>query len=176
MWNAVESAERRKDAQVAREVVVALPVEINQEQRRELVREFVQDEFTARGMVADVAFHGGASDNPHAHVLLTTRRIGPGGFGKKERAWNDRDLVKTWREEWGAYANRALETAGRPERIDHRSLEAQRDDAIERGDLENAVDLDRVASKLRCHVTYRPLPVSHRPGIIAARAGGFDAD
>lgn len=143
LWNEVEAAERRKDAQVAREVVVALPVELNQQQRRTLVREFVRDEFTARGMVADVAFHGGRSHNPHAHVLLTTRRIGPDGFGKKERAWNDRALMKTWREEWGAYANRELDAAGRPERIDHRTLEAQRDEAIELGDLENAIDLDR---------------------------------
>lgn len=112
-------------------------------QRRTLVREFVRDEFTARGMVADVAFHGGRSHNPHAHVLLTTRRIGPDGFGKKERAWNDRALMKTWREEWGAYANRELDAAGRPERIDHRTLEAQRDEAIELGNLENAIDLDR---------------------------------
>ena len=143
LWNEVEAVERRKDAQVAREVVVALPVELTQEQRRALVRDFVRDEFTARGMVADVAFHGGSSNNPHAHVLLTTRQIGPDGFGKKQRAWNDRGLVKTWREEWAGYSNRALDAAGRSERIDHRSLEAQRDDAIERGDLESAVDLDR---------------------------------
>ena len=61
---------------------------------------------------------GDRRDRGHGSAML--------GFGKKERAWNDRGLVRTWREEWAAYSNRALDAAGRSERIDHRSLEAQR--------------------------------------------------
>ena len=74
------------------------------------------------GMVADVAYHDGGSRNPHAHVLLTTRRIGPDGFAGKDRSWNDRALLQEWRREWAASANRALQQANSPERIDHQSL------------------------------------------------------
>lgn len=143
LWNRVEAAERRKDAQVARELEFALPVELSPDQRLQLVKDFVGDECVSRGMVADVALHGGDTHNPHAHVLLTTRRIGSDGFGGKDRSWNDRKLVGRWREEWASWSNRALEAAGRPERVDHRSLVAQRDEAIERGDIEAAAKLDR---------------------------------
>ena len=131
LWNAVEVAERRRDAQVAREVEIALPRELNRQARRDLVRQYVDYQFVARGMVADVALHDPDGRNPHAHVLLTTREIGPDGFGKKVRAWNDRALLKTWREQWEAHANHALDRAGYDERIDHRTLEAQREEATE---------------------------------------------
>ena len=143
LWNAVEAAERRKDAQVAREVVVALPRELNEEQRRELVRGFVAQEFTGRGMVADVAYHDGRGDNPHAHILLTTRKLCRDGFGAKDRSWNDRGLVKTWREQWSRQTNRALSDAGRREWVDHRSLEARRREALLLGDTAGAERFDR---------------------------------
>ena len=133
----------RKDAQVAREVEIALPVELDQGQRRELVTGYLEAEFVGRGMVADVAYHGGEGHNPHAHVLLTTRQIGASGFGAKERSWNSRDLLERWRREWQEHANHALERANRPERIDHRSLAAQHREALERGDVERAMELDR---------------------------------
>ncbi|MDE2882612.1 MAG: MobA/MobL family protein [Gemmatimonadetes bacterium] len=144
LWNAVEASERRKDAQVAREVVMALPVELSGEQRRELVRGFVAQEFTGRGMVADVAYHDGGGKNPHAHILLTTRQIGPDGFGAKDRTWNGRELVRTWREQWAVQTNRALAHAGRSEWVDHRSLQARRVAALERGDTATAERFDRV--------------------------------
>lgn len=144
LWNAVEAAERRKDARLAREVVVALPAELSQEQRRHLVRGYVRSQFVDRGMVADVAYHDGKGHNPHAHVLLTTRQIGPDCFGAKVRAWNDRDLVNEWRAEWSAQTNHALARAGRSERVDHRSLAAQRDAALDRGDVDAAARFDRV--------------------------------
>ena len=64
LWNEAEAAEKRKDSQVAREVRVALPSELYQQQRRDLVREYVRAEFTDRGMVADVAYHGGYGKIP----------------------------------------------------------------------------------------------------------------
>ena len=150
LWNAVEAAERRKDAQVAREIQIALPLELTLGQQREAVEAFVTNECVSRGMVADVAFHGGDTHNPHAHVLLTTRRLEGDGFGGKERAWNDRAVVETWREAWARCANRQLferqllaPVEDKPIRIDHRSLAAQRDDALRRGDLEEAKALDR---------------------------------
>ena len=143
LWNAAESAEKRKDSQVAREVRVALPSELDPEQRRELVRDFASREFVERGMVADVAYHGGGGENPHAHIMLTTRTLTAEGFGAKDRSWNSKELLAEWREQWADHANRALERAGSRERIDHRTLAEQRQEAIERGQLDRAEKLDR---------------------------------
>lgn len=125
LWNQVELIERRKDAQLARELNVAIPKELNKEQQIELIRNFTKDQFISKGMVADIALHNLAGENPHAHIMLTTREIGPDGFGKKNREWNDRELHKEWRKGWADQANQALERAGSQERIDHRSLEDQ---------------------------------------------------
>ena len=143
LWNAGEAAEKRKDSQVAREVRVALPRELDPDQRRELVRGFVQAEFAGRGMVADVSYHDGNSVNPHAHIMLTTRELNSDGFGGKDRSWNSKELLSGWREQWAESANRALDRAGRSERIDHRTLAAQRAEAIERGQGARAEKLDR---------------------------------
>ena len=143
LWNAVEAAERRKDAQVAREVEVALPVELPKEQQRDLARQFIQREFVERGMVADVAYHDGGGHNPHAHILLTTRTLGPQGFGGKERGWNSKELLSEWREAWARDTNQALERAGHLERIDHRSLAVQHQEAIRKGHYGKAEKLDR---------------------------------
>jgi ATP-dependent exoDNAse (exonuclease V) alpha subunit len=125
LWNRVEQVEIRKDAQVCREIDIALPVELGPEQRVETVRDFVQSQFVDHGMIADVAFHDFDSHNPHAHIMLTMREIGLEGFGKKIRDWNRRELVTKWREAWAKYANGALALAGTEDRIDHRSYEAQ---------------------------------------------------
>ena len=143
LWNAVEAAERRKDAQVAREVRVAIPRELSAEDRRALVRDYAQRSFVDRGMVADIAFHGGQGENPHAHIMLTTRTLTPEGFGNKNRQWNKKEHLVTWRKDWADRANSALERAGRDERIDHRTLVEQRDEALANGDPERAVSLDR---------------------------------
>lgn len=125
LWNEVEAVEKRKDAQLCREVEVAIPRELTVEQQRQLVLDFAREQFVARGMVADVAFHHQDGENPHAHILLTTRTIGPDGFGQKAREWNDKQLLEQWRSQWAEHANRALERAGHAERIDHRSLADQ---------------------------------------------------
>lgn len=129
LWNGVEAAEKRRDAQLTREIQLALPHELEAWQRAELVRTFVRDQFVAKGMVADIAIHApgreGDHRNHHAHVLLTMREIGRDGFGLKARQWNTTDQLETWRAQWAAYQNRALERAGRRERVDHRSYEAQ---------------------------------------------------
>ena len=143
LWNSGEAAEKRKDSQVAREVRVALPRELDPDQRRELVRGFVEAEFAGRGMVADVSYHDGNSVNPHAHIMLTTRELNSDGFGAKDRSWNSKELLSGWREQWAESANRALDRAGRSERIDHRTLAAQRAEAIERGQGARAEKLDR---------------------------------
>ena len=144
LWNAVEAAEARRNSRVAREVRVAIPGELGGEAGRELVREYARAEFAARGMVADVAWHGGGGENPHAHILLTTRQLeGDGWAACKERGWNASEQLEAWRAAWAEHANRALERAGHAERIDHRSLSAQRAEALARGDAEAAERLDR---------------------------------
>ncbi|MFB5678809.1 MobQ family relaxase [Paenibacillus terreus] len=122
LWNAVETAEKRKDAQVCREIEVSLPVELSYEQQEQLIKGFCQEQFVDRGMIADLGIHLNDPGNPHVHIMLTTREITPEGFGKKNREWNDRALLQTWREQWSVHANRALERAGIDERIDHRSF------------------------------------------------------
>jgi hypothetical protein len=133
LWNAVEAAETRKNSQVAREIRVALPAELDHAQRVELVRDFCQREFVDRGMVADIALHApgreGDERNHHAHILLTTREIGPEGFTSKNRDWNAVEMLEGWREAWARDSNRALERCGHEERIDHRTLEVQRIEA-----------------------------------------------
>lgn len=161
LWNAVELAERRKDAQVSREVRVALPSELSAEQNRELVRGFVQAQFVARGMVADIALHApgreGDQRNHHAHIMLTTREIGAEGFGAKNRDWNAKELLVDWRSSWAEHVNQTLERCNVHERVDHRTLEAQRAEALERAhaaerrgderthvaEMARAVELDR---------------------------------
>lgn len=136
LWNRVEEAETRKNSQVAREIRVALPAELTHAQRVELVQGFCQQEFVDRGMVADIALHApgreGDDRNHHAHILLTTREIGPEGFTSKNRNWNAVEVLEGWRRAWAQESNRALERSGIEDRIDHRTLVAQRDEALER--------------------------------------------
>ena len=128
LWNTVEQTEKRKDAQMARDLNVSLPRELSAEQNWDLLKTFVQSEFVDRGMVADVAFHRGhrgEEAQPHGHVLLTMREITEDGFGPKVRAWNDRSLLQHWRERWAEHVNLELARVGLDMRIDHRSLESQ---------------------------------------------------
>lgn len=158
LWNGVESAERRKDAQVAREVQLALPRELSTEQQIELVHGFARDEFVARGMVADVSVHSHvASDGgeqPHAHIMLSMREVEGEGFGAKVRDWNSADLLEHWREQWAEHANEHLLAAGIDARVDHRSLAVQQQEVATQAQAEpegerkqelevRAVELDR---------------------------------
>jgi hypothetical protein len=135
LWNRVEEAETRKNSQVAREVRVALPAELTHAARVALVRDFAQAQFVDRGMVADIALHapGRAGDerNHHAHILLTTREVDADGFTTKNRDWNKVEVLEGWREAWARDSNAALERAGIEDRVDHRTLVAQRDEALE---------------------------------------------
>jgi len=115
LWNEVEQSETRKNSQVAREIQLSLPHELTDAQRKELVTDFVRDNFVARGMVADIAIHApsrhGDERNVHAHVLLTTRAMTPNGFAEKRREWNAKEHLYAWRESWAAIQNRHLTQA-----------------------------------------------------------------
>jgi len=129
LWNAVEKVEKRKDAQLARDLVLSLPHELTDKQRLDLVREFLRGEFVAKGMIADIAIHApdrrGDDRNHHAHVMLTMRELAGDGFGKKVRDWNDTAQLEQWRESWAKIVNHHLERHGHEARIDHRSLAEQ---------------------------------------------------
>ncbi len=123
LWNAIESAELRKDSRVAKEVLVALPNELSQEERVDLIKSYCQAQFVDKGMIADINIHEDNPENPHAHILLTTREITPTGFGFKNRDWNKRELVFEQRRSWQDIANAHLHLAGHDTRIDCRSLQ-----------------------------------------------------
>jgi len=130
LWNNVELFEKRKDAQVARENIVALPHELTLEQNRELLGGFIQEAYIKRGAAVQADIHApdkeGDNRNIHAHLLITTRQITRNGFkAKKPRNWNEKATLKDWRKLWEQHLNRALEKAGHEERVDSRSHEAR---------------------------------------------------
>jgi ATP-dependent exoDNAse (exonuclease V) alpha subunit len=143
LWNAAESAETRKNARVAREYLVALPVELSPPQRLELVRGFSQELSDRYGFAVDFAIHaprdfpGSDPRNFHAHLLATTREVTVEGLGAKTtlemRDGNRRELglppaineLLHVRERWAAVTNEALQEARIATRVDHRSLDAQ---------------------------------------------------
>ena len=203
LWNAVEEVETAKDSRLAREFVVALPIELNREEQIELLQEFIREQFVADGMCADAAIHDTDGHNPHAHILLTVRPLDEQGkwqyktekeylcmkngeergftaaefrtaqnegwekqypykVGKKKvymtpsaaeaqgfvradkhpkstrygrqnpisERWNSEEQLAVWRVAWADVTNRYLESAGREERIDHRSNAARGLDEI----------------------------------------------
>ncbi len=144
-WNKVEEFEKRSDAQLAKDVTIALPIELSVEQNIELVRDFVERHITAEGMVADWVFHD-APGNPHIHLMTTLRPLTEDGFGSKKVAvagpdgkalrndsgkivyelWaGGRDDFNAFRDGWFACQNRHLALAGLDIRIDGRSFEKQ---------------------------------------------------
>ncbi|GAA0573758.1 Ti-type conjugative transfer relaxase TraA [Rhizomicrobium electricum] len=129
LWNAVESGEKRRDAQLAREIEFAIPRELDRSQGIELARDFVREEFVSRGMIADLNVHwdigADGQAKPHAHVMLTMRSVDEAGFGAKVREWNRNELLEHWREAWGTHVNQRLRELGIDARIDHRSFEDQ---------------------------------------------------
>ena len=203
LWNAVEEVETAKDSRLAREFVVALPIELSREQQIELLQDFIREQFVSDGMCADAAIHDTDGHNPHAHILLTVRPLDERGkwqyktekeylcmrngeergftaaefksaqndgwekqypykVGKKKvymtpsaaeaqeliradkhpkstrygrqnpisERWNSEEQLVSWRVAWADVTNRYLESAGREERIDHRSNAARGLDEI----------------------------------------------
>lgn len=134
LWNDVEAAELRKDAQLAREVEFALPRELDEAEGVRLARDFVEREFVSRGMIADLNVHwdvgADGEPKPHAHVMLTMREVvgreaDKDVFGPKVRDWNRTELFSHWRGAWAEHVNARLAELDIDARIDHRSLEAQ---------------------------------------------------
>ncbi|AYH00909.1 conjugal transfer protein [Pectobacterium parmentieri] len=155
LWNEVEKVERQKDGQTARYFDVAIPCKLNNEDKIKLVVEYCQKNFVDKGMIADIAFHDLDGQNPHAHVMLTLKPITADGFGKKERSWNDKKNVILWRESWAVIANRYLAAAGSSERVDHRSIDTQYNEALENAAI--TLDVEEKALWLaKATLTSRP--------------------
>ena len=149
LWNSVELYEKTGNAQLAREIDAALPIELSREEQIRLVREYCSSQFVSRGMCVDFAIHDTDSGNPHCHIMLTMRPLDERGAwaakSKKEydldengerirlpsgrykthkvdlTGWNDKGNALLWRKAWADISNAYLERAGSPERIDHRS-------------------------------------------------------
>ncbi|MCK8485287.1 MobA/MobL family protein [Aliiroseovarius sp. S2029] len=151
LWNEVEASETRRNSVTAREWELALPSEISAEARSQITRDFAQELVSRYGVAVDVAIHSphreGDQRNHHAHVLTSTRKLEAEGFTAKTRVLDSAKTggveIEQMRGLWAELQNRALERAGEVERVDHRSLEAQREAALERGDELTAEELDR---------------------------------
>src|SRR3984885_546037 len=153
--NAIERREKRKDAQLLREVENGLPHELTDEQRERLIKDFVREQFVRKSMVADVAIHApgreGDERNHHAHILLTMRELAADGFGEKVRDWNSKEQLEQWRESWENIANRYLEKHGHEAHIDRRTLEEQgidREPTVHRGPHVDAMEREGAITAL----------------------------
>lgn len=156
LWNAAEAAEARRDGVPARELLVALPHELDFEQRRELVRAFVQEHLVAKGMIADFAMHRpgreGDQRNFHAHILVTTRSVTPAGFGKKPAEWWSPKAVREWRSAWAEIQNEHLRRHLGPDapQVSHLSLAEQgsdREPGVHLGPTASALERKDIASE-----------------------------
>ncbi|MBV7508863.1 MobA/MobL family protein [Bacillus sp. sid0103] len=140
LWNEVEKKEKQWNAQLAREINVALPKELSHAEQEQLAIEFCTEIFVTDGMVADLSVHRDDEENPHFHVMLTIRPFNEdGSWGNKQMKvkelidgklqvkalhitdWNTKEKLIYWREQWAHYANRFLEKNGFSERITHLS-------------------------------------------------------
>lgn len=155
LWNAVDAFETRADAQLARELIIALPEELTRAENIALVREFVRDNLTSKGMIADWVYHD-KDGNPHIHLMTTLRPLTEEGFGRKKvavtgedgeplrvvtpdrpkgkiiyKVWaGDKETMKSWKIAWAETANRHLALAGHDIRLDGRSYAEQGLDGI----------------------------------------------
>lgn len=153
LWNSVEKIEKSKNSQLAREIEIALPKELDREKQIELVQEYVKENFVKVGMCADIALHDKNDGNPHAHILLTMRPLNEdktwGTKSKKEYIfdkngekvklkngnyktrkidtvdWNEQEKAKEWRKAWADITNKYLEENSIQDKVDHRSYQRQ---------------------------------------------------
>lgn len=151
LWNAVEAAEARKDARVARELIVALPHELSAADRHALAQAVSRELVERYGVAVQLAVHApdkrGDQRNHHAHVLFSTRRLDATGFGAKVRCLDDREdgpkQVEQLRQVVEQLTNAALAQAGSEARVDCRRLEVQAMEAEAAGDYDRAAQLTR---------------------------------
>jgi len=131
LWNAAEATEKRRDALTAREFEIALPSELNREQRKALALALAREIVTRHRCAVDVAIHApsreGDERNHHAHLLCTTRRMSREGLTEKTRELDAKmsGEIARWRARWAELQNEALKVRGVDARVDHRSYRDQ---------------------------------------------------
>lgn len=159
LWNAVEKVEKSSKAQLAREVEIALPNELDRKEQIELIRNYVKENFVDKGMCADINIHDKGTGNPHAHVMLTMRAVNERGeweakqkkvyeldpegnkiYDPKKKTykcttqkttdWDNQENVNKWREDWARQCNEMYKKKGIDKTIDHRSYKEQGIDKI----------------------------------------------
>ena len=128
LCDALNKAERRRDAQTAREIRGALPKELDLEENIRIARQFALANFVRNGLCVAAAFHEGRNpenlkhNNPHVHLLVSTRTVDFNGFNpKKAREFNQKRYLYTWREQFANAINVGYERNGLDIRVDHRS-------------------------------------------------------
>ncbi|TCU14855.1 Ti-type conjugative transfer relaxase TraA [Rhizobium sullae] len=188
LWNAVDAFEKCVDAQLARELIIALPEELTRAENIVLVREFVRDNLTSKGIVADWVYHD-KDGNPHIHLLMTLRPLTEEGFGPKYmavtgadgeplrvvtpdrpkgrivyRCWaGDKETMKAWKVSWADTANRHLALAGHEIWLDGRSYAEQGLDGIAQKPLgPEKVALARNGKEM----FFAPAELARRQGIV----------
>lgn len=155
LWQNCEASETRRDSQICRYFIVALPQEQNGEQNEALLKKYLKDNFVKLGMCADYAIHD-INNKPHAHVMLTMRKCENGGFSKKKaREWNDPKLAEVWRRQWSVLVNKTLREEGHKNTITHLSFLRQKElaiakarEALENNDIKKAEELTNLAKHL----------------------------
>jgi ATP-dependent exoDNAse (exonuclease V) alpha subunit len=132
LWNKVEAGEKRKDAQLAREFVLALQRELPAHVQFQVAKEWAEQELVSQGMVVELSLHNPrGGKNPHVHMFCTMRKFDDDKFcAKKATEWNDVAVLVAQRKSWADAVNDALEKAGLDVRVDHRSLKDRGIDAI----------------------------------------------
>ena len=145
LWNAAEAMENRKDSQVAKDVVLALPKELPLSQQMELARDFANYHFVSKGLAVEFAVHDHSDGNPHAHIYLTTRRLYAHGFDTyKARDLNPgfansssgKGFVSEgdyWGEQWREFQNGFFEKNALGLTVDENHLISQRHEGRVRG-------------------------------------------
>ena len=159
-WEAADEHERANGS-LFKEVEFALPVELDERQQRELASSFAADLTGEERLPYTMAIHRGGGENPHVHLMISERGLDghdrdaeqwfkrankanpEKGGALKTRSFMNKEWLENTRQAWETAANTALDRAGRSERIDHRSLAVQREEAIERGQVDRADELNR---------------------------------
>lgn len=132
LCHAVDLAERRWDARTGRSLIGSLPNELALKDCIEIVETFITQNFLEHGLCSIVSVHEGKNpqnpkwNNPHAHIIVPTRTVGPEGFlPRKDRAWNRKSYLQKWREDWAMIQNQMYERNGHTVRVSHERLCAQ---------------------------------------------------
>ncbi|WP_068505889.1 MobQ family relaxase [Paenibacillus kribbensis] len=144
LWNEVEKIEKQKNAQMVREIRLALPKELNSEDQKELLISFCKENFSDKGMVADISIHRDKPNNPHAHIMLTIRPFNEdGSWGNKRKKidqevngvmkkvsvhltdWNQKETLVQWRKNYADKINEKLKEKGIEDSVSHESYKKQ---------------------------------------------------